>query len=362
MPAALSSTIMFPDWIRTGVELAGFNTLALSARAALFGRVDSASRLAEVRAHHTLRDARRFVLGGGSNVVLGGGAGEFDGLLLQIALRGRELIGEDDEARYVRAGAGESWPEFVDWTLAQGWPGLENLALIPGTVGAAPIQNIGAYGVEVGDRLHSLAAYDFASGETRHFTRADCRFAYRDSVFKQAGWHRDGRIVVTEVIFRLPKRWQPLLDYAGLREELAQCAERALRDDAAGDARKIAAAVVALRRRKLPDPATLPNAGSFFHNPIVDALQARRLASDFPGMPQHLQADGSVKLAAGWLIERAGWKGRRLGPVGMYEKQALVLVNHGGACAADVAALAAAVSADVRRQFGITLCVEPVAP
>lgn len=347
---------MFPDWIRTGVELAGFNTLALSARAALFGRVDSASRLDEVCAHPVLRDARRFVLGGGSNVVLGGSTGEFDGLLLQIALRGRELLGEDDEARYVRAGAGESWPDFVDWTLAQGWPGLENLALIPGTVGAAPIQNIGAYGVEVGERLHSLSAYDFASGETHRFTRADCRFAYRDSVFKQQGWHRDGRLVVTEVIFRLPKRWQPVLDYAGLREQLAG------RHAGEPDARQVAAAVVALRQSKLPDPAALPNAGSFFHNPIVSAAQAARLAGEFPGMPQHVQADGSVKIAAGWLIERAGWKGRRLGPVGMYEKQALVLVNHGGARAGDVAALAAAVSADVHRQFGVSLAIEPVAP
>ena len=351
---------MLPDWIQRDVELAALNTLALPARAALFGRIDAVSQLAEVRAHPLLRGQRRFVLGGGSNVLLGGGdggsGGDFDGLLLQMALRGRALIGEDDEARYVRAGAGESWPDFVDWTLAQGWPGLENLALIPGTVGAAPIQNIGAYGIEVGERLHSLTAFDFASGETQSFTRADCRFAYRDSVFKQQGWHRDGRIVVTDVTFRLPKRWQPRLDYAGLREQLAR------QGVLAPDASQVAAAVVALRRRKLPDPATLPNAGSFFHNPIVDAAQARRLAGEFAGMPQHVQADGSVKLAAGWLIERAGWKGRRLGPVGMYEQQALVLVNHGGARAADLAALATAVAGDVRRLFGVELCIEPVAP
>lgn len=347
---------MLPDWIRTDAELAALNTLALPARAALFGRLETADQIAAVASEPALAGRRRFVLGGGSNVLLGGGSGEFDGLVLQVALRGRELVGEDGEAFYVRAAAGESWPDFVDWTLKQGWPGLENLALIPGTVGAAPIQNIGAYGIEVGERIHSLTAFDLRRGEWRSFSRDDCRFAYRDSVFKQEGWHRDGSLVVSEVVFRLPKRWQPLLGYSGIAEELAR------RGIDRPDARQVAAAVVDLRRSKLPDPAALPNAGSFFHNPVVSAAQAARLASEFPGMPRWAQADGTVKLAAGWLIERAGWKGRRLGPVGMYEKQALVLVNHGGATAADVAALAAAVGADVERLFGVSLCIEPVAP
>ena len=347
---------MLADWIRADVDLGKLNSLALPARAALFGRIESARQIAEVSTNSALMSRRRFVLGGGSNVLLGGGSGEFDGLVLQVALRGRELAGEDADAYYVRAAGGESWPDFVDWTLKQGWPGLENLALIPGTVGAAPIQNIGAYGIEVGDRIHSLTAFDLRRGEWRSFSRADCRFAYRDSVFKREGWHRDGSLVVSEVVFRLPKRWQALLGYAGIGEELARQAV------ANPDARQVAAAVVALRRRKLPDPASLPNAGSFFHNPVVDAAHADRLARDYPDLPRYAQADGTVKLAAGWLIERAGWKGRRLGPVGMYAQQALVLVNHGDATAADVAALAHAVTSEVERLFGVALCIEPVTP
>lgn len=346
---------MLPDWVERDVDLRARHTLALPASCALFTKIDSIERLAAVGAHPELAAQRRFVLGGGSNVLLGE---HFDGLVLHIAIGGRELIGEDDDAWYVRAGGGESWSDFVDWTLAQGWPGLENLSAIPGSVGAAPIQNIGAYGREVGELIDTVDTYDLKSGLARRFTRADCRFAYRDSVFKQQGWQRDGSVVVTHVVFRLPKRWRALTAYAGVRDELAA---RSV-DPAAADATQIGAAITALRARKLPDPATLPNAGSFFHNPVVDAVQAARLAAGHPGMPQHAQGDGSVKLAAGWLIERAGWKGRQLGRVGMYERQALVLVNHGGATAADVAALAATVIADVRRLFAVELKIEPVIP
>ncbi len=332
-------------------DLTPLNTLALPARARLLATLQSADAARAVAQHPALRKERRFILGGGSNLVL---AADFDGLVLRSAIPGRRLVGEDADAWYVQGGAGETWHDFVQWTLAQGWPGLENLALIPGTVGAAPIQNIGAYGLELGERFHALTAVDLADGSTRSFDAAACRFGYRDSVFKQQGWHLDGRLLITDVTFRLPKRWQALTRYADVANELAA---RGIATPAPQD---IADAVVAVRRRKLPDPAQIPNAGSFFQNPVVDAASAARLGAACPQLPQYPQADGRVKLAAGWLIEQAGWKGRALGPVGMYERQALVLVNRGGARGGDVQALAAAVQADVAARFGVLLAPEPI--
>lgn len=337
-----------PDFVQRSVDLSGRTTLALPGRAAFHAEIHSADQLAKLAGDSTLR---RFVLGAGSNLVL---TGDFDGLVLQMAIRGRELIGEDDDAWYVRAGAGENWHQLVLWTLAQGWPGLENLALIPGTVGAAPIQNIGAYGLEVADRFQSLEAFDLPTGRLLRLGRAACRFAYRDSVFKQQGWHLDGQRVITHVTFRLPRCWQPLTRYADLAAELDR------QQLSHPTPRQIADAVIAIRSRKLPDPATLANAGSFFHNPVLSATVAERLAIAFPDLPRYPQDDGRVKLAAGWLIEQSGWKGRDLGRVGMYEEQALVLVNRGGARGAEVIALARAVQADVRQRFGIELATEPV--
>jgi UDP-N-acetylmuramate dehydrogenase len=332
-------------------DLGACTTLALPGRAAHLVRIVSGRQLPALAADVRWRALPRFVVGGGSNLVL---TGDFAGLVLHMAIGGRELAGEDGDAWYVRAGAGENWHELVGWTLAQGWPGLENLALIPGTVGAAPIQNIGAYGLEVAERFHALTACDMRSGRRVRLDRAACRFAYRDSVFKQEGWHLDGRLVITDVTFRLPKAWQPLDRYAELAAELDA------QGHAAPNASQIAAAVIAVRQRKLPDPAQIPNAGSFFHNPLLDAGSADRLLAAHPGLPRYAQADGRVKLAAGWLIEHAGWKGRNLGPVGMYEKQALVLVNHGGATGGDVLALMRAVQRNVREKFGVELTPEPV--
>ncbi|MBS1229105.1 MAG: UDP-N-acetylenolpyruvoylglucosamine reductase [Proteobacteria bacterium] len=337
-----------PGFVERDVDLGSRNTLALPGRAALYARISAADQLAQLAGQSP---ARRFVLGGGSNLLL---TGDYDGLLLQMAISGRELVGEDSEAWYVRAGAGENWNEFVEWTLDQGWPGLENLALIPGSVGAAPVQNIGAYGIEVSERFHALCACDMRSGETLRFDREQLRFGYRDSLFKQQGWHLDGRLAITEVTFRLPKSWRPITRYADVEAELAA------RSVDQPDARQIFDAIAAIRRRKLPDPAQLPNAGSFFHNPVVDSASADRLLAEHPGLPRYPQPDGRSKLAAGWLIEHSGWKGRDLGPVGMYEKQALVLVNRGGATGSDVVALMCAVQRDVREQYGVDLTPEPV--
>jgi UDP-N-acetylmuramate dehydrogenase len=332
---------------QTAFDLRPFNTLALPGRAARYRKITAPGQLTAAE----LRDAPRFVLGGGSNLVLNG---DVERLILHMAIPGRRLCNEDDEAFYVEAGAGENWHDFVLWTLDQGWPGLENLALIPGTVGASPVQNIGAYGLEVGERLFTVHAWDFAKQAFITVDREQCRFSYRDSLFKQQGWHLDGRLAICSVVFRLPKRWQPNIAYADLQNELAAAGI------AAPTPQQVATAVSAVRRRKLPDPAQTPNAGSFFHNPVVDRALADALRQRHPGLPAYPQADGRVKLAAGWLIEQAGWKGKRLGPVGMYEKQALVLVNHGGARGADVQATMAAVQAAVRQQFAVNLTPEPV--
>lgn len=329
------------------VDLTSFNTLALPGRAARYLAISAAGQLADPE----LAGQRRFILGGGSNLVL---TGDVDGLVLHMAIPGKRLLKEDADAWFIEAGAGENWHNFVQWTLAQGWPGLENLSLIPGTVGAAPIQNIGAYGLEVGELLHSVTAWDFEKQVFITLDRSICRFAYRDSVFKQEGWHLNGRIAITSVIFRLPKAWQPNQRYADIAQELAA------RDIAKPTACDIASAVIAVRQRKLPDPAVTPNAGSFFHNPVVDAARAAALATDYPALPRYPQPDGRVKLAAGWLIEQAGWKGKSLGPVGMYEKQALVLVNLGGATGGDVKRTMAAVQAAVRERFGVELTPEPI--
>ena len=329
------------------VDLQPFNTLALPGRAARYLKIAAPDQLT-VKA---LAEAPRFILGGGSNLVLGG---DFDGLVLHMAIPGRRLVNEDDEAWYIEAGAGENWHDFVQWTLAQGWPGLENLSLIPGTVGAAPIQNIGAYGLEVAERFHSLRAWDFEKQAFLTVDRNQCRFAYRDSLFKQEGWHLSGRLAIASVIFRLPKTWVANTRYADVNEELAR------QNIATPTPQDVANAISAIRRRKLPDPVVTPNAGSFFHNPLVSQAQADILATDYPGLPRYPQPDGRVKLAAGWLIEQAGWKGKNLGPVGMYEKQALVLVNRGGATGSDVKRTMAAVQAAVREKFAVDLTPEPI--
>ena len=340
-----------PLTIERDVSLRELNTFGIDVRTRALLRVTDAAQLAAVRNEAELAALPRLVLGGGSNVLL---TGDFDGLVLLMANRGIEITGEDEQAVYVRAAAGENWHEFVLWTLNKELAGLENLALIPGSVGAAPVQNIGAYGIEVAERFHCLSAYDMRSGETVRFDREQCCFDYRDSVFKQNGDHLNARYAITDVTFRLPKAWRPVTRYTDVDAELAA------RSVGQPDARVIFAAIVAIRQRKLPDPAQLPNAGSFFHNPVVAAATADRLLANHPGLPCYAQPDGRSKLAAGWLIERAGWKGRDLGPVGMFEKQALVLVNRGGATGNDVVALMRAVQRDVHEKFGVDLTPEPI--
>lgn len=334
-----------PPPIQLAVDLGHLNTLGLPAIAEHFAVLDHPDDLMALQAAGHFAHGAVHVLGGGSNLWL---PATVPGLTLAVRLSGKRLAHEDADAWYIAAAAGENWADFVAWTLSQGLPGLENLSLIPGTVGAAPIQNIGAYGVELKDVFHELTAFHLATGAWRRFALDDCGFGYRDSIFKHAqgsGW------LITEVTFRLPKAWTPKLDYGDLRSRLG---------DTSPSPQAVAAAVIATRQSKLPDPAQLGNAGSFFHNPVIPAAQAAALKARFPALVAYPQADGQVKLAAGWLIEHAGWKGKRLGPVGMYEKQALVLVNHGGGTAADVARVVDAVQRDVDALFGVRLNPEPI--
>jgi UDP-N-acetylmuramate dehydrogenase len=324
------------------------NTFGFDVQARYAQSVDSAATLGAALSDPRTAGLPRLVLGGGSNIVL---TRDFDGVVWLMALRGRRLVQEDAEARLIEAGAGENWHDFVQWTLAQGWPGLENLALIPGSVGAAPIQNIGAYGLEVAARIQSVQAVEIASGESITFDVSECRFAYRDSLFKQ---QKCTRFVIVSVTFRLSKTWQPVLDYPALAEA---CATRHIINPAPRD---IFNAVVALRREKLPDPSHLGNAGSFFKNPLISAAQFDVLQTAEPDIIAYYQADESVKLAAGWLIEQCGWKGRILGRAAVHAKQALILVNGGGACGTDILALAGAIQHDVHARFGVWLEPEPV--
>jgi UDP-N-acetylmuramate dehydrogenase len=332
-----------------GYSLKAHNTFGFDVRAQLACRIEHEAQLMAAVRDPRASGLARLVLGGGSNVVL---TGDFAGLVLLVALRGRRVLREDDEAWYVEAAGGEPWHEFVAWTLSQGLPGLENLALIPGTVGAAPIQNIGAYGLEMCERFASLRAVELATGEVVELDAQACRFGYRDSFFKREG--RD-RFVITSVTFRLPKVWQPRAAYADLARELA-----AQGADAQPAAQAIFDAVVAVRRAKLPDPLELGNAGSFFKNPVVEAGQFEALKLREPGVVSYAQPDGRVKLAAGWLIDRCGWKGRAMGAAAVHERQALVLVNRGGASGAQMLALAKAIQHDVLDRFGVELEAEPV--
>jgi UDP-N-acetylmuramate dehydrogenase len=290
-----------------------------------------------------------FVLGGGSNVVL---AAKVPGVVVKVETKGIRLVEQTTSHVLIEAEAGENWHELVRKCVGEGWDGLENLALIPGTVGAAPVQNIGAYGVELQQRFHSLLAWDLKAGRLIEMGRQDCRFSYRHSVFKETTL---GRWLIVAVRFLLPRPWQPVLDYPDLQRHAG------LAGSSSVSAVQIFDAVCEIRRSKLPDPAVLANAGSFFKNPLVSVDTFEGLRRRHPGLVAYAQPDGATyKLAAGWLIDQAGWKGRRLGPVGMHERQALVLVNHGGATAQDVQVLAAAVRADVRERFGVDLEQEPV--
>ena len=329
------------------VSLAGRNTFHVQARAAMMADVTDAEALPELFDFAMLRNGPVLVLGEGSNLLF---ADDFPGVVVCLTMAGASIIQDDGVHALVRAEAGLAWNDLVTWTLGKGLCGLENMALIPGTVGACPIQNIGAYGVEVGEFIETVEAFNRVTQQIKRLARIDCSFAYRDSVFKADldQW------VITAVEFRLPRQRELKLDYAGVREELAAMGVSEPR------ATHVAEAISRIRTRKLPNPALLGNAGSFFKNPVLPAADAEALLDRFPQLPT-FAADrpGLRKLSAAWMIESAGWKGYREGDAGIAAQHALVLVNHGHASGAQLLSLAHRVADSVREKFGVALEPEP---
>jgi UDP-N-acetylmuramate dehydrogenase len=333
--------------VRSQFQLNSLNTLQLNSVAESYTEIHSEEDLRQFWQQRQAMPQPLHILGGGSNLVLS----EFiPGTVVRICTQGKRILQSDSNIWLVESYAGENWHAFVQWTLQQGYHGLENLSLIPGTVGAAPIQNIGAYGVEVKDLLDSVTCFDLEKGDFCTFSNQQCNFSYRDSLFKQEGAHR---FLIWSVRFQLPKSRPLQLNYGDIRKEV-ECMS------AAPTAVMVAEAVIKIRRQKLPDPQLLGNVGSFFKNPIVSQDLYRNLLKSYPNLVAYPAVASQHKLAAGWLIEQAGWKGKKLGPVGMYEKQALVLVNHGHATSTDVWKLAQAVCLDVEKKFGVRVEPEPI--
>ena len=331
--------------ITENASLAHRNTLRVDARARWLVELHDAARLPDALGHPAFADLPLLVLGEGSNVLF---TGDFEGVVLAMATRG-VLVEAEGETTRIAVAAGERWDDFVRWSLGQGYAGLENLILIPGTVGAAPIQNIGAYGTEVAQFIESVEAWDREHGEVVSLDREACAFAYRDSLFKR----EPDRYIVTAVRFALPRSRSLNLDYAGIGEQLKRMGVTTPTPF------HVAEAVVHLRTRKLPDPAVIGNAGSFFKNPQVDVAAAAALKREHPDMPQWPVDAGTVKLSAAWLIESCGFKGLREGDAGISNRHALVLVNHGKAGGAELWALAQRVREGVRERFGVSLHPEP---
>ena len=329
--------------------LAPHTTFGLPARAAHYIELTDSGDLPEICRLPEFDAATVCWLGGGSNILF---MQDFPSLVVRMATRGIRELERTPDSVLLEAQAGENWHGFVQSSLHMGLGGLENLSLIPGTVGASPVQNIGAYGVEVKDRIHSVRCFDVQTQEWRELSNAECRFAYRDSIFKHEGRQR---YVITSVVFRLDTQFVPNVKYGDLAQVLAeQCGSRA------PTAQDVAQAVCAIRRSKLPDPAVLGNVGSFYKNPLVDVAHAQTLLAQYPQMPHYPQPDGRVKLAAGWLIDQCGLKGKTIGGAAVHEKQALVLVNKNHATAADVRALSDEICRIVAQRFSVDLQPEPV--
>jgi len=333
-----------PSKLTPNLGLQDRNTFGFDASAELAYEITSAEQIPEVMESVAAQKLSWRVLGGGSNVIL---PKVLPGATLLMNIDGIEIISSDADATVIEVGGGVNWHDFVSWSLDNDLPGLENLALIPGTVGAAPIQNIGAYGIEVADYIDSIEAFHAQTHSFVTLSKSACQFAYRDSYFKQ----NPHRFIVTKVVFKIPKQWQARIHYADLANQFAA--------NVTPSPEEIFLAVCKIRTRKLPDPKVIGNAGSFFQNPIVPNEQHETLLGKHPNLVSYPDAPGKRKLAAGWLIDQCGFKGERMGNVGVYENQALVLVNHGGGTAQDILGLAKCIQEKVRKEFGVSLEIEP---
>lgn len=331
--------------IETNKSLRHFNTFGLDQQAAYFTEVTDEEELGDALRAAKKAGAPVFILGGGSNILL---TGDLPYFVIKIAIKGIELLREDDRQVWVKVGAGEGWHDFVRHAIRNQWGGVENLSLIPGTVGASPMQNIGAYGVEIRDVFDRLEAVRREDGAQVLFSAPECRFGYRDSIFKQEA--RD-KFVITRVVFRLEKFPVFNTSYGDIEFTMHELGYPEPSLEA------ISEAVIQIRRKKLPDPAVLGNAGSFFKNPVVSVEKFEQLKAEYPQLPGFKTPDG-VKIPAAWLIEQSGWKGKRWGSIGVHAHQPLVLVNYGGGKGGDLLLLSKTVAQDVHEKFGVTLHTE----
>lgn len=328
--------------LKQNVELKPYNTFGLAATARFWLEIDTEQAAIEFLSDNIHGEEPLLILGGGSNILL---TGDFDGVVLHNRILGKEIVREDDQFVWVKSGAGENWHEFVLFCIENGWGGIENLSLIPGSVGAAPIQNIGAYGVEVKDVLDHVEVIHIKTGKIHTFTNAACHFGYRDSIFKQ---DCKGEFMITRVVFRLSKHPVIHTSYGAIGEELAAI-------PGPHGIREVSEAIIRIRQSKLPDPAEIGNAGSFFKNPVVDADVFAQIQSAYPQVPSFPGEDGRVKIPAAWLIQTCGWKGYREKDFGVHKNQALVLVNYGSAKGSELLNLSTRIMDDVREKFGVSL-------
>ena len=327
-------------------SLKTLNTFGLDIKTRWFAEINSVESLQALLKDQRFQSVPKMILGGGSNILF---KDDFDGLIIHNRIDFVKIISEDENYIFISAGAGMTWHSFVLYTIDHNYPGLENLSLIPGCVGAAPIQNIGAYGVEIKNTFHQLNALNMTDGSLRTFTAEDCRFGYRDSIFKQ---EERNRYVIVDVTFRLTKNASLNTTYGTIEEQLKimNISHPTIRD--------ISNAVIAIRKSKLPDPEIIGNAGSFFKNPEVPIHFYNKLKENYPAIVGYPSSSGNYKLAAGWLIEQCGWKGKRIANTGMHERQALVLINYGGATGKELIAHAELVQKSVLEKFGVDLEME----
>jgi len=329
-------------------SLRHLNTFAVDARARQLLELDTENDLEEFITGNPFDPACDLILGGGSNILF---AGDIEGTVVLNRISGKRIVADSDNEVLLEACAGENWHQLVLWSLDQGLSGIENLSLIPGLAGAAPMQNIGAYGVELADVLDSVQALDLENGTIREFNLDECQLEYRNSRFKSTD---AGRYLVTRIRIRLHRKFTPKLDYKGLSEELRAKGIKTL------TAKNVSDAVIRIRQSKLPNPETVGNAGSFFKNPVVSRSTADLLAKNYASLPLYPQSNGKSKLSAAWLIERCGWKGRSLGRAAVSDQHALVLINKGGASGEEILALADAIRESVLKQFDVGLQPEPL--
>ena len=328
-------------------SLRAYNTFGIEAEARQFVEISSIDQYVSLRKSGEFAHLPHLFLGGGSNVLL---TKAQEALVVKIAIPGITVLKEDADFVWLKGGAGVEWDEFVQYSVNQGWSGLENLSLIPGTVGAAPMQNIGAYGAEIKDTFESLEALNLLTLEVEEFDTKACAFGYRESFFKRAG---KGQYLIGSVTFKLSKKPSVKTSYGAIQDVLAS------KGITQPSIREVADAVIEIRKSKLPDPKEIGNSGSFFKNPTVSASEASRLMAEFPGIPNYsVEGSSDVKFPAGWFIEKAGWKGFRRGDAGVHAKQALVLVNYGEATGGEILALSAEIKQSIKEKFGVALETE----